>query len=198
MINFYAFRKISTTLSAILFRFILAVPLASVLFFVGCENDIEKVKLVTDKKVMPIEQGVDIEFLYSDSAKLKARMLAKELNRYAEKEPYIEMPKGIKMYFYDGNQKVNSTLTAKYAKVRQFPDNNIMEAKNDVVVVNEKNEKLNTEHLVWNQKEETIVSDAFVKITTKDEIIMGDGLESNQSFTKYKIKKIRGTINLKD
>ncbi len=169
----------------------------SILILVACENDIEKVKIITGKKAIPVERGKEVEILYSDSAKIKARLLAKELNRFTEKQPYIEMPKGIKMYFYDANQKVNSTLTSEYAKVLQFPDNNIMEAKRKVVVVNEKNETLNTEHLVWNQKEETIVSDAFVTITTKDEIIMGDGLESNQSFTKYKIKKMKGTINLK-
>jgi LPS export ABC transporter protein LptC len=164
----------------------------------ACENDIEKVKIITGKKSIPAENGKDVEILYSDSAKIKARLLAKELNRFAEKQPYIEMPKGIKLYFYDSDQKVNSTLTSQYAKVLQFPDNNIMEAGRKVVVVNEKNEKLQTEHLVWNQKEETIVSDAFVTITTKDEIIMGQGLESNQSFTKYKIKKMTGTINLKN
>ena len=169
----------------------------STLILVACENDIEKVKIITGKKAIPVERGKVVEILYSDSAKIKARLLAKELNRFTEKQPYIEMPKGIRMYFYDANQKVNSTLTSEYAKVLQFPDNNIMEAKRKVVVVNEKNETLNTEHLVWNQKEETIVSDAFVTITTKDEIIMGDGLESNQSFTKYKIKKMKGTINLK-
>ena len=34
----------------------------------------------------------------------------------------------------------------------------------------------------------------FVKITTKDEVIYGQGLEANQDFSKYTIKKIRGTI----
>lgn len=168
-----------------------------VLLHSACENDIEKVKIITGKKAIPAERGKDVEIIYSDSAKIKARLLAKELNRYIEKQPYIEMPKGIKLYFYDNNQKVNSTLTSQYAKVLQYPDNNIMEAKRKVVVVNEKNETLQTEHLVWNQKEEKIISDAYVTITTKDEIIMGDGLESNQSFTKYKIKKMKGTINLK-
>lgn len=176
------------------FRLVLAF---SFLILVSCENDIEKVKIITSKKAIPVERGKDVEILYSDSAKIKARLLAKELNRFAEKQPYIEMPKGIKLYFYDSNQKVNSTLTSQYAKVLQFPDNNIMEARRKVVVVNEKNETLKTEHLIWNQKEETIVSDAYVTITTKDEIIMGEGLESNQSFTKYKIKKMKGTINLK-
>lgn len=186
------------------FRFIIYnkvkyIILICLTFFVlcACENDIEKVKIITGKKAIPAENGKDVEILYSDSAKIKARLLARELNRFSEKQPYIEMPKGIKLYFYDSNQKVNSTLTSQYAKVLQYPDNNIMEAKRKVVVVNEKNETLRTEHLVWNQKEETIISDAFVTITTKDEIIMGEGLESNQSFTKYKIKKMKGTINLK-
>lgn len=179
------------------FKILIACVIISAVFS-ACENDMEKVKVISGKKAMPAETGKDVEILYSDSAKLKARLLATELNRFVQKPPYIEMPKGIKLYFYDSNQKVNSTLTAQYAKVLQFPDNNIMEARRKVVVVNEKNEKLETEHLIWNQKEETIVSNAYVTITTKDEIIMGDGLESNQSFTKYKIKKMKGTINLKN
>jgi LPS export ABC transporter protein LptC len=63
--------------------------------------------------------------------------------------------------------------------VIEYPDNKILEAKNDVVVINENGEKLNTEQLFWDQKEQKITSNTFVKITRKTEIIMGDGLESN-------------------
>ncbi|HIN39145.1 MAG TPA: LPS export ABC transporter periplasmic protein LptC, partial [Flavobacteriales bacterium] len=69
-----------------------------------------------------------------------------------------------------------------------------MEAKGNVVLINEIGEKLNTEYLIWNQKEAKIFSDKFVKITTKDEIIMGEGFESNESFTNFKIHHIKGTI----
>jgi LPS export ABC transporter protein LptC len=82
--------------------------------------------------------------------------------------------------------------------VIEYPDNKILEAKNDVVVINENGEKLNTEQLFWDQKEQKITSNTFVKITRKTEIIMGDGLESNQDFTRYKIKKIRGTLQVKN
>ena len=41
-----------------------------------------------------------------------------------------------------------------------------------------------------------VFTEDFVKITTKDEVIYGEVLESNQDFTKYTIKKIRGTIML--
>ena len=63
--------------------------------------------------------------------------------------------------------------------------------------LSDKGEKLNTEHLFWDEKKEMIYSDVFVKITTKDEIIMGEGLESNQDFSRYKFKKIKGTISVK-
>lgn len=61
-----------------------------------------------------------------------------------------------------------------------------------------KGEKLNTEHLIWNEDSAKIYTDEFVKITTTDEIIMGEGMEANQDFSKWKIYKIRGTINVKE
>ena len=44
------------------------------------------------------------------------------------------------------------------------------------------------------RKKQKLLSDEFVKITTKDQIIYGDGFEANEDFTKYKIFKTRGTI----
>lgn len=163
----------------------------------ACENDIEKVNLLTKKKKLPIESGKQMTIIYSDSGLVRAKIQAPVLERYAGKENYMLMPKGVKMEFFNGEEEVSSTLTSKFAKVTEFPDNKILEAKNDVVVVNENGEKLNTEQLFWDQKEQKITSNTFVKITRKTEIIMGDGLESNQDFTKYKIKKIRGTLQVK-
>jgi lipopolysaccharide export system protein LptC len=71
-----------------------------------------------------------------------------------------------------------------------------MEAVNQVQVLNSQGDLLETEHLIWNQETEKVYTEEFVKITTKDEVIFGKGLESNQDFTKYVIKKISGTIML--
>lgn len=168
------------------------------IFLTACENDIEKVNLLTKKKNLPIESGTQMTIIYSDSGLVRAKIQAPVLERYAGKDNFMLMPKGVKMEFFNGDEEVSSTLTSKFAKVTEFPDNKILEAKNDVVVVNENGEKLNTEQLFWDQKEQKITSNTFVKITRKTEIIMGDGLESNQDFTKYKIKKIRGTLQVKN
>jgi lipopolysaccharide assembly outer membrane protein LptD (OstA) len=73
-----------------------------------------------------------------------------------------------------------------------------MIARNNVEVINIKGEKLNSEELIWNNKNKKIYTEKFVTIQTKDEIIYGDGLEANEDLTNYKIKKIRGTIQVKE
>jgi LPS export ABC transporter protein LptC len=87
-------------------------------------------------------------------------------------------------------------LDANYAISHE--NEKIIEVRNDVRLENVKGERLNTEKLTWNQASKKIYTDQFVKITTPDEVIYGDGFESNQNFTEYKIFKIRGILSLKD
>ena len=106
------------------------------------------------------------------------------------------MREGVEVEIYDSAKNVTSRLTSNYAIDSTYAKK--MEARSNVVVVNEKGETLETEELKWNQKTERITSDVFVKITTSDQIIMGEGLESNQDFTEYRIMKTTGTININD
>jgi len=158
----------------------------------SCENDIEKVKLLSTRSVEPVETATNIRVLFSDSAKLQVEMLAPELNHFEAENPYIEMPRGLKATFYDDSMKVKSILTADYGV--SYEKDQKMEARKNVVVVNKKGETLNTEHLIWDARKEKLTSDEFVKITTKDEVVYGDGLEANQDFSRYKIFNIKGTF----
>jgi hypothetical protein len=58
----------------------------------SCVNDIEKVKLLSDRKVEPLETAEDIRMLYSEGAKVQVEVIAAEMNRYLEENTYIEMP----------------------------------------------------------------------------------------------------------
>jgi hypothetical protein len=73
-----------------------------------------------------------------------------------------------------------------------------MEAKNNVVLSNSAGERLNTEHLIWDQKEDRIYSEVFTRITSPDKVIYGEGFESTPDFSKYRILKIKGIIQLKE
>ena len=160
----------------------------------ACENDLEKVNLVAGKKALPVETSSGLTILYSDSGKVKVKISAAEMHRFVADSPYTEMPSGVKVEFFNQDLKVSSTLTSNYAvrKDREF----VTEARGDVIVVNEKGEKLNTELLTWDERTSKIFSSEFVKISTPDKIIFGNGFEANQDFTNYKIFNIKGTITI--
>ncbi len=175
------------------------------LFFVSlfsCENNIDEVNLVTSvsQQNLPNESVKNVEIIYSDSARVRAKLKSVELNRYSTaKKPYMEMPKGLEVVFFNEHRKQQTKLTANYG-IGHENGNNIqtMEVKNKVVVINEKGEMLETEHLIWNTLTKKIYTDEFVKITTKDEILMGNGLEAEQDFSEYEIKNVKGRIAVKD
>ncbi|MEO6903641.1 MAG: LPS export ABC transporter periplasmic protein LptC [Bacteroidia bacterium] len=169
--------------------------------FNACENNIDVVNLVTNStEELPIKSDKDVEILYSDSAQVRAKLIAPRLNQYAGKKPYIELPKGMEIIFYNEKKEQETKLTADYGigYNSDASELNKMEAKKNVVVINEKGERLNTEHLIWDAITKKIYTEEFVKITTKNETIWGDGLRANEDFSKYEILHPKGSIALKD
>ena len=166
------------------------------LIFQACENDQGKIEQITKPDHSPLESISGLETIYSDSAIIKVKVIAPVLNKYTSPKLLTEMPKGLNISFYDNDLHVISNLNAKYAI--HYEQEHRWMAKNDVVVVNQKGEQLNTEKLLWDENTGKIYPDEFVKITTPDEIIMGKGFEANQDFSKYKIFKVTGNITVKE
>jgi LPS export ABC transporter protein LptC len=142
----------------------------------------------------PVETIEDCEIIYSDSAQVRVILNAKELNRYTYDESYLEFTNGVRMQFFNSEGKKESELVSDYAKLNE--ESNLMIAKNNVKIRNVDGDLLESDELIWNQETKEIYSDKFVKITTEYEVIYGNGFVSNQNFTKYMIKNIKGTILL--
>lgn len=169
--------------------------------FTSCENDIAIINTVTsgNENQLPLESGKNVEMLYSDSAIVRAKLTAPQLDRYMGKKNYMEMPKGMLVIFYDEGKKEANRLSADYGiGYDKGAGMDRMEAKRHVVVINEKGDKLETEHLIWNATTKEIFTDQFVKITTKEEVIWGEGLKANQDFSKYEITHPQGIIQVDD
>ena len=160
----------------------------------ACENDLDKVKLYEKGTVGPVESAKNIKILYSDSGAVKVEITAPVLDRYETERPYTEMPKGVKAISYNERMEVTSRLSANYAI--RYDRELKLEARKNVVVVNERGEQLTTEHLIWDERRQRLNSDEFVKITTRDEIIYGNGFEANQDFSQYRIFNIKGIISV--
>jgi len=160
---------------------------------VSCENEISKVKTVISTEEPPAITAEGFEMLASDSAVIRFKLQTPQLIYHKEeKDPYYEFPKGIKIVKYDASMNVISSITAQYAK--NFPSDDRWEAKNNVVAVNFKGDTLKTEYLVWDTAKKKIYSDQFVRIIQKDHIFTGIGFESNQDFSDYQIKDLKGDI----
>lgn len=177
-------------------RILLPLLLTAAIAFASCENDPVEANLVGAVVDGPVQSGKDVELIYSDSAKIKVKLFAPQLDKYEGDNPRNELPKGVKVEFYDDRMQVKTKLTANYGI--QYAREKKVEVKNDVVVINEKGEQLNTEHLVWDEQTRRIYTEAFVKITTDNEVIFGEGLEANEDFSSYTIKNIKGTITKED
>lgn len=173
------------------FGFILLLSCAAI---VACENDIEKVKMLSEPARFPVEKGVNVELVYTDSGLIKVKLYAPLIERYQDEKPYTEMTKGLTCYFYNQQQVIENSLKAKYAI--RYEHEKKMIARDSVVLVNTKGERLNTEEIIWDEQKKIIYSDKYVTIHTKDEILYGYGFESNEDFSRYKIFKLSGTIKM--
>jgi LPS export ABC transporter protein LptC len=106
------------------------------------------------------------------------------------------MKEGMKVEFYDENMNVNSSITAKYAIRRERT--NMMEARNNVVVVNTKGERLETEQLFWDERGDSLYTSKKVKVTSGTQIIHSEGLWADQTFNVYRFYKVTGIFALPD
>ena len=69
-----------------------------------------------------------------------------------------------------------------------------MEADWQCEVENLEGKKFETSLLFWDQKEEKVYSDKYIRIQEDDKIITGIGFESNQNMTQYKIFNSQGVF----
>ena len=162
----------------------------------ACKNDIKEVNALAEREKRPDMTGENLELVYSDSARIKYRVLAPEyikVNR--EKEKYEEFPKGIHVLSYDPAGKMIGSIKAKYAK--KLEDEMLWEARNEVVIINAEGKKLETELLYWDMKKELIYSDRYVKLSADGQIIEGNnGFHSDQNLNHPVFENISGSIEV--
>lgn len=157
----------------------------------------ETINSVSGADTLPGETATDIEFIYSDSGKILIKLISPKLIRHQNEDLYLEFPEGLKIVFYDSAMVVKTELTAKYGI--NWENQKKMEVKDDVVIHDyQKSETLNTEHIVWDQRMKKIYSEVFVKRTTPDGVIFGEGFDSDESFKNYVLRKPRGVFSINE
>jgi LPS export ABC transporter protein LptC len=165
----------------------------------GCENDIERINLLTDDTELPTVKGTNIKVIYSDSAKVKVQILAPAYQQFPNMErPFMEFPEGMQVYFYDDSMKMESEITADYTIY--YMEEHLWHATGNVVARRFDNgDALFTEELFWNETEKRIYSDAYTKVHNEDNVLYGSrGFRSNQNLDNWQLIGSSGTIIVED
>jgi LPS export ABC transporter protein LptC len=165
----------------------------------GCENDIEKITMLTDETEVPKVQGTNVKVIYSDSAKVKVQILAASFKQFPDLEkPFIEFPDGLEVFFYNDSMKIESEIRADYAIY--FSDESLWHATGNVIARRLDNgDALHTEDLYWDEAAKLIYSDAYTRIQNEDGTFYGKrGFESQQNLTNWQLKGTSGTVNVQD
>jgi LPS export ABC transporter protein LptC len=170
-----------------------ALPLIIALLM-SCETQLDPEKVSDFLKVpsLTVENNRTVQ---SDSGKIQLILSFPLLEQYDNVEkPYWEFRKGIRVDFYDGDTVPQGSVTSKYARYEE--SNELWELKDSVVVVNSKDERLETELLYWDQKKDFIYTDRFVKMTSAENITQGFGFESDSHMKRRVIKKVSAVITI--
>lgn len=166
----------------------------------SCSNDLKEVTRLNKPDTMPTMYAREVTIAESESGRIKYNLTAPLLKRYESKQgATIKFPAGFKVVFYDSLHpgKIRTEITAEYGINNE--SRKIMEARSNVVVINYlKGEKLKTELLIWDQNTKKVYSDKFVTITTLDKILYGEGMEADEKFERWTIKKPRGEMYINE
>lgn len=161
----------------------------------ACENDLRDVEQISAKKLaVPVDKSTGVEIIYSDSARVKAKLITPELLNFKTDKPYLEMRKGVIVIFYDLNQQETSRVKSDYAIRRERE--NIIELKRNVVVTNIKGEIFKSEELIWDETKKRFYSNRLVSISSKDNVLFGTSFWANEDFSYYEIVQSTGDLRL--
>ena len=170
---------------------------SSILFLFSCENSLKDIKNITSKESeKPVSKSIDVEIIYSDSTKVKAKLTAPLMIDFQDPaKPYKEMPNGVKIIFYDDNLGTKGTITANYGIYREKEQ--IIEFRNNVVAVNAQGETFKSEELIDNRSTTKLYSGKPVQITmTNGDVMNGTGFNSTETLYPWNIDKSTGVFRV--
>ena len=160
----------------------------------SCQTNPQKIEALVKDLEEPVVSSEEVEWFYTKNGAASHRLTSPKVLRFGGQKEYIEFPAGLEIFSFNTQGEQEAFMKSDYAI--QYLADKIIEAKGSVLLENLKGEKLETEFLVWDEKQNQIFTEALVKITKQGQSIIGEGFESNTSFSKYTLKNSRGIINL--
>ena len=174
------------------------------IFFLGLfllasctDDDLKNASSISSKKVtLSKDRTIGADVIYSDSGFVKAKGYAPILDKVvpATGAMYSEMPKGVKIEFFDQFLRITGSITSDYAINKETERVTIF--KKNVVVINGAI-TFRTEELTWDENKKMYFSPAGV-VTKKDgSVLNATSFSAPQDFSSYDITQASGSTYVK-
>lgn len=175
----------------------LILPLGLLVLMSCNDDDLKNASSISAKKVVfSKDRTMGADITYSDSAFVKAKGYAPILDKVVPTNGglYNEMPKGVKIEFFDQHLRVTGTITSDYAINKETERITIF--RKNVVVINDAI-TFRTEELTWDENKRMYFSPAGV-VTKKDgSVLNGTSFSAPQDFSTYDITVASGSTYVK-
>ncbi len=149
----------------------------------ACEGNYKNVKKLSLKDDLPVNEGININLIYTDSGKVVTNLITPQLLDYSNFEfAYQEFPKGVEVRFFENGEQ--STVTADYAM--RYPETGIVDLRRNVVLLTSDGNILNAQQLYWDQNNKWVFTDQPYRITFSDGSYNdGSRFDANEDFTVF-------------
>ncbi|RYF26891.1 MAG: hypothetical protein EOO42_00260 [Flavobacteriales bacterium] len=167
---------------------------------VSCgDDDLKNASTISSKQlVLSKDRSYGVDIVYSDSAKVKAKGYAPILDKVTPStgSTYNEMPKGVKIEFFDEFLKKTGTITSDYA-INKVGEKITIFRKHVVVVMVTSGITFTTEELIWDENKKLYTSPYGTVIGKDGERMTGTKFSAPQDFSTYYIIDASGETTIK-
>jgi LPS export ABC transporter protein LptC len=177
-----------------------ALLVGMLLMISACENDLNKIKEISAKQsTNPVDSTTGVDVIYSDSAKVKLRLMAPLMLHYQndkqQAKSYDKMPLGVKIMFFDTTRKESGNIVADSAI--QYSGQKIIEFHKNVVATNAQGETFKSDELIWDQVKKIMYSNKPVQVVMAGgNIVNGLNFKSDEKLTHPIFGQSTGTFNV--
>ena len=152
---------------------------------ISCKNNFKEVQNIGIVDSGPLTIAEHINTKYTDSGRLKMNLISPKMLDFSNRAfAYFEFPDGVNLNFFDDNNNKNNVV-ADYGLV--YNETNLIDLRGNVILTTHNKDTLFAEQLYYDQKTEWLFTNQPVKFRTKNEIINGNGFDSNRNFTNAEV-----------
>lgn len=170
------------------------VTVITVTMFFSCKDNFKDVQKIGMSENEPIGVAENINLKYTDSGRVKAVLVSPKMLDYSNRDfPYNQFDEGVTLDLFDDDNK-RTVVVADYAII--YNRTNLIDLQGNVKITTNTRDTLFAEQLYYDQKTEWLFTNQPVSFRKGQDLIHGNGFDSNIKFTNAEVLEVNGIITL--